>query len=87
MGNGTRRGVMRRFYFIRPKPNANAEELAMGLIRLKLVEQVFLTEGDCGFIVRARFNKEKEPKDITDYISRNISNRYGRVVSRCEYRK
>ena len=87
MVKSTRRGSLRKFYFIKPRPNANAEELAMGLIRLKLVEQVFLTEGDCGFIVKARFTKDKEPKEVVDYISRNIGTQYGKVVSHWEYRK
>lgn len=78
---------MHRFYFVRPRPNANAEELVMGLLKLGPVDQVFLTEGDCGFIVKARFIRDKEPKDVTDYISRNMGTRYGKVVSYCEYRK
>jgi DNA-binding Lrp family transcriptional regulator len=82
-----KRNAMHRFYFIKPKPNSNADEVAEKLISLKQVESVFLTEGDCGFIVKARITKDKEPKGILKYILGNVGNRYGRVVSYCEYRK
>jgi hypothetical protein len=87
MSRGTRKGVMRKFYFIRPRKNINAGELAEKLIELKPVEEVFLTEGDCGFIVKARFTNNKEPKDVVDYISKNVGSKYGKVVSYYEYRK
>ena len=48
---------------------------------------VFITEGDCGFVVKARLTGSKEPIDVSDYISRKISSRYGKVVSYYEYRK
>ncbi len=88
MRNGsTKRGLMSKFYFIKPRPSVNAGELAEKLIALEPVESVYLTEGDCGFIVKARFMNGKEPVNVTNYISRNISNKYGRVVSHYEYRK
>ena len=87
MKNRRKRGLMSKFYFIKPRPSANAGELAERLIALGPVESVYLTEGDCGFIVKARFTNGKEPTDVTNFISRKISNRYGKVVSHYEYRK
>ena len=78
---------MHRFYFIEPRQNADAEELAEKLISLKPVEEVFLTDGDYGFVVKTRFFKGDEPGDITKYIARNVSRRFGKVVSYYQYRK
>ena len=83
----SRKGTLHKFYFIQPKENANADQLAEALINLKLVEEVFLTDGDYGFIVKARFFNGREPKDVTEYISRKISNNYGKVVSYFQYSK
>ena len=82
-----KRNAMRVFYFIKPKPNSNASEIAERLAGLKQVESVFLTEGDCGFIVKARITKEKETKGILKYLSTNFGNWYGCATSYCEYRK
>lgn len=87
MNGNVRRDAMHRFYFIKPRPNANAEELAKKLIELKSVEQVFLTEGDCGFIIKARFLNDSEPKDVVEYISKRVGSEYGKVISHCEYVK
>jgi hypothetical protein len=87
MGKSIRRAVTHRLYFVKPKENANADELAERLICLELVDEVLITEGDCGFIVKARLVNGKEPTDVASYISKNIGSRYGKVVSHCEYKK
>lgn len=87
MSGRVRRTAMHKFYFIKPRSNADAGKLAEKLIELKPVEQVFLTEGDCGFIVKARLMNDKEPKDVVRYISKMIGSSYGKVVSHYEYRK
>jgi hypothetical protein len=87
MSKRTRRETMHRLYFVKPRENADAGEIAERLIGLQHVEEVLLTEGDCGFIVKARFVDGREPKDVAEYISKNVGSRYGMVVSYCEYRK
>ena len=76
-----KRGLLHKLYFLAPKQNADCDLLAEKLINLKLVEEVFLTGNDFGFVVRARFFSGKEPKNIKTYISRKISSRYGKIVS------
>ena len=83
----TKSGIVHKFYFVRPKENANAGELAEKLLGLRSVEEVFVTDGDCGFIVKARLTNNREPKEVAAYISKNIGSRYGRVMSYLEYRK
>ncbi len=82
-----KRAALHRFYFIEPRPNADAEKLALCLIELPNVQEVYITEGDCGYIVKARFMNEKEPKDIVRYISNNINQKFGKVTSFVQYTK
>ena len=70
-----------------PKLNANADELASKLIMLKPVEEVFLSDGDYGFIVKVRFFAGEEPKDVTDYIRENMASRFGTVDSYYRYKR
>jgi DNA-binding Lrp family transcriptional regulator len=87
MNKNRRKGVMYSLYFVRPKENADASRIAEQLMELKSVKEVLLTEGDCGFIVKARFTDGKEPTEVADYILKNVSSRYGRAISHYEYRK
>ncbi|MFI5412695.1 MAG: hypothetical protein ACHQX1_02290 [Candidatus Micrarchaeales archaeon] len=82
-----KKGILHKFYFIKPRENADADDLAERLISLKLVEEVFLTDGDYGFVVKARFLNGKEPDNVTRYISRNLSAKFGKVVSHYEFKK
>ncbi len=82
-----KKAALHRFYFIEPRPNADAEKLAMSLVELPNVQEVYLTEGDCGYIVKARFHNEKEPKDLVRYIANNISSKFGKVTSFVQYSK
>lgn len=91
MNNGhaktRKKGILHRFYLIEPKPNANADQLAEKLISLKSVEEVFLSDGDYGFIVKVRFLDGKEPSDVAHYIKGRIASRFGTVDSYYQYRK
>jgi hypothetical protein len=87
MNGKIRRNAMHKFYFIKPKPNTNSEELALKLIGLKHVDGVFLTEGEYGFIVKARVSGIDGKENVADYISENVGSSYGEVTSYFEYRK
>jgi DNA-binding Lrp family transcriptional regulator len=87
MSKGTKRGVMHKFYFIKPRYNANAAEFAERLIGLEHVDGVYLTEGNYGFIVRVKFSEGSVLKNVTEYISKNVSKRYGELTSYFEYSK
>lgn len=83
----SKKGILHKIFFVRPRQNADAGELAERLIKLKPVEEVFLTDGDYGFVVKARFFKGEEPKDVTRFITRNIDSKYGAVISHYQYKK
>lgn len=78
---------MHKFYFIKPRLNVNAEELALKLIGLKHVDGVFLTEGEYGFMVKARVSGINGTENVADYISKSMGSKYGEVTSYFEYRK
>ncbi len=82
-----KKGILHRFYLIEPRPNANADELAEKLISLKPVEEVFLSDGAYGFIVKVRFLNGKEPSDVVNYIRSRMASRFGTVDSYYQYRK
>lgn len=85
---GTRkRGSLHRFYLVEPKPNANADELAEKLIAMKPVEEVLLSDGDYGYLVKVRFINGKEPVDVVNYLKEKIAVKYGVVDSYYQYRK
>ena len=83
----TKKSSLHRFYLISPKQNLDAGLLAERLLSLEPVEEVFLTDGDFGYIVKARFSKEGEPKDVIRYIERHVDQRFGKVVSYYQYKK
>ncbi len=90
-GNGARiRRLSKRFYkfyFVQPPMNADADHLAEQLIDIKNVEEVFVTDGDYGFIVKTRFFEGKEPDDAYNYISKRLGSNFGKVTSYYQYRK
>ena len=82
----SKKGRLHRFYLIGSAPDADVEGLAEKLIALKPVEEVFLSDGDCGFLVKVRFIEGKEPPDIAGYLKGRIAARYGTVNSYYQYR-
>ncbi|MEM3841071.1 MAG: hypothetical protein QXN59_00015 [Candidatus Micrarchaeaceae archaeon] len=75
------------FYFLKPPVNSEMEGLGDSLIAMKEVEEVFLTDGDFGYIVKARFNEGNEPSDVERFIQKRLGNRYGRVTTFDKYGK
>ena len=83
----TRRGALHKFYLIPPKEDTDAGRFAERLLSLGPVEEVYITDGDVGYIVKARLSEDGEPKDVTRYIKRNVAHRYGKIVSYYQYKK
>ena len=78
---------MHRFYLIEPKQNADAGKLAEKLITLKHVEEVFLADGDYGFIIKVKRTNGKEMSGMINYLKQNVATRIGTVDSYYRYRK
>ncbi len=69
------------FVFIDPEENADANAVAEKLIAIENVEEVFVTEGDYGYLVKVRLDDETDGKKFLDYMKRNVSPRLGSVTS------
>lgn len=76
-----------KFYLLEPPANSDVNRLAKQLMTIKNVEEVFVTDGDYGFIVKTSFS-ERDKKDAAyDYISRRLGGNFGRVTSYYQYSK
>lgn len=74
-----------KFYFVEPQENANTSNIAEKLINIKEVEEVFVTDGDYGFIVKAKYSDGKED-NAYKYLSR-LGGNFGKVTSYYQYKK
>ena len=76
-----------KFYLVNPKDNTDPDTIAEKLISFDDVEEVYVTDGDYGFIVKTRFRDGKEPDDVYGYIHRKIDSKFGEITSYYKYRK
>jgi DNA-binding Lrp family transcriptional regulator len=78
---------LHRFYFLSPKENANIDELTDRIISLKNVEEVFVTDGDYGYIVKTRFSNGRDSKAAEQYLKKTVNRKFGVVTSYFQYKK
>ena len=76
-----------KFYLVNPKENAYGDTVAEKLISFDDVEEIYVTDGDYGFIVKTRFGDGKEADDVYGYIHRKIDSKFGEITSYYKYRK
>jgi DNA-binding Lrp family transcriptional regulator len=76
-----------KFYLLHPPKDANADNIAEKLISFSNVEEVFVTDGDYGFVVKARFLDDKENDDAYKYLSKKLGSGFGKVTSHYQYSK
>ena len=74
-----------RLYFLKPPVNSDMEDLGDELIGMKEVEEVYLTDGDFGYIVKTRFDEENEPSDVERFLQKRLGNRYGKATAFDKY--
>jgi hypothetical protein len=72
-------------FFIKPKSNANAHKYAKKLASMKNVAEVLVTEGECGFIVKARSGVAAAYKGEKAVILQRRS--YKQMTSYLQYRR
>ena len=77
-----------KFYFIKPVPGNDAGSLANMLLLLKGVEEVHITDGEYGLIVKARVHQPQSCADsIGSYIAETLNEEFNAAVSYYRYRK
>lgn len=80
-------GCSCRFYMLNPKAGSDAKAIARGLIDFREVEEVYVTEGSHGFVVKAKNDGEKEPYAVRSYIARKTGSGFREVVAYYTYKK
>ena len=68
-----------KFFFIKPIPNTDAKSLSERLMDIKDIEEVDITEGDYGYIVKAKYTGEDD--FIGEYIAKSMKSKYGVALS------
>jgi hypothetical protein len=79
--------IFYKFYLINPRENISIDALAEKLISFSEVEEVYVTDGAHGFLVKTRFTQGKEPRDLNQFIKKRVDNRYGEMNAYFSYRK
>ncbi|MGI0100329.1 MAG: hypothetical protein ACREBH_01220 [Candidatus Micrarchaeaceae archaeon] len=79
-------GKSYKFYLVHPPEDTNASDLAEQLISIKNVEEVFVTDGDYGFLVKVKSFGMDESDGVNDYLSKKLGNSFGRITSHYQYK-
>ena len=84
-GNSMVRAKPHKFFFIKPIPNTDVRSLSQSLLGIKDIEEVDITEGDYGYIVKAKYTGDEDY--IGEYIAKNMKSKYGVALSYYNLRK
>jgi hypothetical protein len=79
-----RNGQFYNLFFIRPKDRTDTQRYAEKLASMKNVAEVMVTEGECGFIVKAR-SASPEARSVVEQSLARTS--YKKIVSYYQYRR
>lgn len=78
-----REGQSYSLFFIKPKSRIDANRYAEKLASMEDVEEVMMTEGECGFIVKTRDKHEPMPSNMAVLAKTS----YKRINSYYQYKK
>ncbi|MCL4381185.1 MAG: hypothetical protein M1331_00875 [Candidatus Marsarchaeota archaeon] len=75
------------FFFIEPQDNMDARQTAQKLLSINNIAEVFITEGDYGFIAKTNTSDEAALAYIADSISSRVSKSFKRLSSYYKMKK
>jgi hypothetical protein len=78
---------LHKFFFLRPKANVDANAVAEKLISLRNVQEVIMTEGDVGYIVKTRLFSDKSDRETERLITRSVGGKLGTAVACSSFKK
>ena len=58
------------FFMLHPKVNGDAKAFIEHLMSMPSVLEVYLADGDFGYVVKAKCDGDKEPKELIRFIDR-----------------
>ncbi len=82
----TKSDFLHSFFFIKPQTGADINELADKLVSIENVDEVCVTEGDIGYMVKAKFDDNTYDK-VERSIATVAGRKYGKFVSAMELKK
>jgi len=77
--------TMHKFFFLKPLPNLNADALSSKLLDIDGIEEVYVTEGDYGFLVKAKSNSDST--NLGKRITESMRSKYGYAMSYYSFKK
>ncbi len=75
------------YFFVSPGKNANVHQTARKLIGIEKVNEVLITEGEFGFIVKTDLLDEKEMAEIDRKIANAASGSSRKATCYCQLNK
>lgn len=75
------------FFFIKPQENSNAIETAQELLSIDNIEEVFIVDGDYGFIAKSNCRDNNASKAIGQFISENFNTNFHKLSSYYKIKK
>jgi hypothetical protein len=72
------------YFFVKPGRNGNLHKAAAKLMGIRNVEEVAITEGDYGFVVKAHGVQEGD-KAVVREIARAVGGSSRKAVCHCRY--
>jgi len=78
---------LHKFFFLRPRTNVDSRAIAERLFSLKNVQEVIMTEGDVGYIVKTRLFSDKSDRETERLITKAIDGKLGVAVCYDSFKK
>ena len=78
---------LHKFLFLKPKENIDVRKVADKLLSIKNVQEVILTEGDVGYIVKTRLFSDKSDRETEKLVTKSIGSKLGAAVACGSFRK
>jgi DNA-binding Lrp family transcriptional regulator len=73
------------FYLIEPIEGSDATKVVDRLIKMKSVEEVYLADGDYGFLVKSKH--ESNDEELRNFLNKKNCRRYGAMTAYYGYKK
>jgi hypothetical protein len=82
-----RQGTGYRLYIVNPRSGSSASRTAEKLIKIDGVKEVLVTEGSCGFVVKAGARTEPESRKVCAAIQSSAGGSTKEIIAHYRYRK
>ncbi|MDE1857012.1 MAG: hypothetical protein KGH98_02925, partial [Candidatus Micrarchaeota archaeon] len=72
---------------VKPRENYDINSMAMRIMGLGDIEEIHVTEGICGFLVKARFHSDGQSGNVRQWLSKVAGSNCGELISHYTYKK